>query len=167
MGQLNSYIEVEDTAVAVLKFVWRPGPDSGEQLPEPAHAKVHVYGERGGWGATDGGAMFIAGMSSITEPPINDLWTVPGEEHLLEQWQAEDRELFERINPMVYFHARQIEDFLNAILRGTKPLVDGEEGRKTVEIFTAIYRSNRDKRPVKFPLEAEDAVDFDGRFLTC
>lgn len=74
-----------------------------------------------------------------------------GEEHLLRKWQAEDTALFERINPMVYFHERQIEDFLEAILRGTKPLVDGEEGRKTVEIFTAIYRSNRDRKPVKFP----------------
>lgn len=167
----HPYIEVEDTAVAVLKFKSGAlGQILVSNSQNPAlHAKVHVYGENGAAVGvqTDGGAMFIAGMSSITEPPINDLWTVPGEEHLLEQWQAEDRELFERINPMVYFHARQIEDFLNAILRGTKPLVDGEEGRKTVEIFTAIYRSNRDKRPVKFPLEAEDAVDFDGRFLTC
>ena len=29
---------------------------------------------------TDGGAMFIAGMSTGAEPPVNDLWTVPGEE---------------------------------------------------------------------------------------
>ena len=31
-------------------------------------------------------------------------------------------------------------------------MVTGEEGRKTVEIFTAIYRSQRDGRPVRFPL---------------
>jgi hypothetical protein len=34
-------------------------------------------------------------------------------------------------------------------------MVDGEEGRKTVELFTAIYRSDRNNAPVKFPLEAD------------
>ena len=29
---------------------------------------------------TDRGATFIAGVSAIAEPPLNDLWTVPGEE---------------------------------------------------------------------------------------
>jgi len=43
-------------------------------------------------------------------------------------------------------------------------MVPGEEGRKTVEIFTAIYRSQRDGRPVKFPLAPEAGRDdFDGR----
>jgi UDP-N-acetyl-2-amino-2-deoxyglucuronate dehydrogenase len=64
---------------------------------------------------------------------------------------------------MNYFHERQIEDFLRAIIKGTKPLIDGKEGRKTVEIFTAIYRSNRDRMPVKFPLQPENKTDFDGR----
>jgi hypothetical protein len=42
--------------------------------------------------------------------------------------------------------------------------VPGEEGRKTVEIFTAIYRAQRDGRPAKFPLAPESGrSDFDGR----
>jgi UDP-N-acetyl-2-amino-2-deoxyglucuronate dehydrogenase len=32
-----------------------------------------------------------------------------------------------------------------------------------VEIFTAIYRSNRDGRPVKWPLKPEHSCDYDGR----
>jgi hypothetical protein len=53
---------------------------------------------------------------------------------------------------------------LNAILRGHDPLITGEEGRKTVEIFTAIYRCQRDRKPIKFPLAPEmDRHDFDGR----
>jgi len=42
-------------------------------------------------------------------------------------------------------------------------LVTGTEGRKTVELFTAIYRSNRDNLPVKFPLKPEENGDMDGR----
>jgi len=35
-----------------------------------------------------------------------------------------------------------------------------------VEMFTAIYRSQRDGRPVKFPLDAQDgSEDFDGRLV--
>jgi UDP-N-acetyl-2-amino-2-deoxyglucuronate dehydrogenase len=46
-------------------------------------------------------------------------------------------------------------------------LVTGEEGRKTVELFTAIYRSQRDRSPVKFPLQPETyKEDYDGRLKT-
>jgi hypothetical protein len=33
--------------------------------------------------------------------------------------------------------------------------IPGEEGRKTVEIFEALYRSQRDRKPIKFPLAPE------------
>ena len=55
----------------------------------------------------------------------------------------------------------QIEDFLYSIGNGTEPAVTGEDGRRTVELFTAIYRSSRDNMPVKFPLKPEPG--FDGR----
>jgi UDP-N-acetyl-2-amino-2-deoxyglucuronate dehydrogenase len=53
---------------------------------------------------------------------------------------------------------------LAAISNNSDPLVTGEEGRKTVELFTAIYRSTRDNQPVKFPLHPEtERNDMDGR----
>mgnify|MGYP000898260431 FL=1 len=163
----HPYIEVEDTAIAVLKFKnGGLGNILVSNSQNPAlYGKVHVHGVNGAsiGVQTDGGQMFIAGMSDITEPPVNDLWTVQGEEHLLEKWKLEDTDLFNRINATVYFHERQIEDFLWAVIRGTKPLVDGEEGRKTVELFTAIYRSTRDRKPVTFPLQPEGGRDYDGR----
>jgi predicted dehydrogenase len=82
---------------------------------------------------------------------------------LLEKWKKEDADFFSKIDPTFYFHERQFEGFINAIINGRKPLMDGEEGRKTVEIFTAIYRSTRDKKPIKFPLRPEYGNDFDGR----
>lgn len=155
----HPYIEVEDTAVAVIKFKnGGIGNIIVTNSVNPAlFGKVHVHGANGASVGvqTDGGAMFIAGMSQITEPPVNDLWTVSGEEKMLEEWKREDSEFFNSIDPMTYFHEKQIEDFLKAVINGTKPLIDGEEGRKTVEIFSAIYRANRDKVPVKFPLKPE------------
>ena len=38
-------------------------------------------------------------------------------------------------------HARQLTDFVDSIRSGQAPLVDGREGRKAVEIIHAIYRS--------------------------
>jgi predicted dehydrogenase len=166
----HPYIEVEDTAVAVIRFKnGGIGNILVSNSQNPAlYGKVHVYGSNGAsiGVQTDGGAMFIAGMSSITEPPVNDLWTVKGEEGLLEEWKKEDSDFFNSIDFMHYFHERQVEDFLRAIQNGTKSLIDGEEGRKTVEIFTAIYRSNRDRAPVKFPLKPECGSDYDGRMNT-
>ena len=65
---------------------------------------------------------------------------------------------------MTHYHRIQIEDFLQAIIEDRPPAVDGHEGRKVVEIFTAVYRSQRDGRPVKFPLTPEvGRDDYDGR----
>lgn len=156
----HPYIEVEDSAVAVIRF--RSGAlgnivVSNSQQPG-LYGKVHVHGQNGASVGvqTDGGAMFIAGMSSIQEPPVNDLWTVPGEEALLARWQQEDSDLFNGLdNAMGHYFQLQIGDFLRAIIDGREPLVSGEDGRRTVEIFTAIYRSQRTHSPVKFPLKAE------------
>jgi UDP-N-acetyl-2-amino-2-deoxyglucuronate dehydrogenase len=66
--------------------------------------------------------------------------------------------------PLTFYHARQIEDFLDAIIEDRRPMVDGEEGRAVVELFTAVYRSQRDGRSICFPLQPEDpGGDFDGR----
>lgn len=164
----HPYIEVEDTAVAIVKF--KNGGIgniivSNSQKPG-IYGKVHVHGDNGASVGvqTDGGAMFIAGMSSIAEPPVNDLWTVPGEEKKLEEWKKEDTDFFNSINAMEYYMKLQNEDFCDAIINNRKPMTSGEEGRITVELFTAIYRSQRDNKPIKFPLEPEyNRNDFDGR----
>lgn len=159
----HPYIEVEDTALAVLRFKnGALGSIVVSNSQNPAlYGKVYVHGSNGAslGVQTDGGAMFVAGMSTITEPPINDLWTIPGEQDLLKQWQKEDSDFFSSINAVEYYHQVQIEDFLKAVIDSRDPLITGEEGRKTVEIFTALYRSERDRKPVKFPLtpEAGDA----------
>ncbi len=164
----HPYVEVEDTAVAVIRF--KSGAlgsllVSNSQKPG-FYGKIHVHGSNGAsvGAQTEGGSPFIAGVTTAVEPPINDMWTIPGEEHLLSAWQEEDRRFAATTDVMTHYHRLQIEDFLQAIVEDREPLVSGEEGRKAVEIFTAVYRSQRDGRPIKFPLEAEqDRYDYDGR----
>jgi len=164
----HPYVEVEDTAVALLRFENGALGNivvSNSQKPG-IYAKVHVHGRNGASVGvqTDGGAMFVAGMSQVLEPPVNDLWTVPGEEHLLEEWRRQDEQFFATIDPTVYYHRLQIQEFLEAVAEGREPPVSGEEGRRTVELFTAIYRSQRDGGRVAFPLAAEtERTDLDGR----
>jgi predicted dehydrogenase len=164
----HSYIEVEDTALAILKFKNGGVGNiivSNSQNPG-IYGKIQIHGDNGASVGvqTDGGAMFIAGMTSILEPPVNDLWSVPGEENKLKDWIKEDSDLFNSINSMEYYHKLQFEDFIDALIDGKKPMVTGEEGRVTVEIFTAIYRSQRDGKAIKFPLMPEyGRTDFDGR----
>jgi UDP-N-acetyl-2-amino-2-deoxyglucuronate dehydrogenase len=146
-------IEVDDTAVAVLRF--KNGGlgsivTSVSQKPG-VYTKVHIHGSNGASVGvqTDGGATFIAGMTGIVEPPFNDLWTIPGEESLLAGWQAEDRERFGRIDAVTHYHALQDRNFLQSVLEGRPPLTTGRDGRVVVEMFTAIYRSNRERRAVR------------------
>jgi UDP-N-acetyl-2-amino-2-deoxyglucuronate dehydrogenase len=164
----HPYIEVDDTALAIVKF--KSGAIgnilvSNSQKPG-IHGKVHVHGENGASVGvqTDGGAMFIAGMTGIAEPPVNDLWTVPGEENMLDEWKKLDTEMYNSIDPTVYYMKCQIKDFLEALENNHEPSVTGEAGRRTVELFTAIYRSTRDNVPIKFPLMPETGRnDMDGR----
>jgi UDP-N-acetyl-2-amino-2-deoxyglucuronate dehydrogenase len=152
----HPYIEVEDTALAVIKF--KNGSIgniivSNSQKPG-IFSKIHVHGSNGSSVGvqTDGGAMFIAGMSGIKEPPVNDLWTVPGEETILGEWKKKDADVFSSIDPVIFYMKCQIEDYINALENNREPLVTGEAGRKTVEFFTAVYRSTLENKPVKFPL---------------
>jgi UDP-N-acetyl-2-amino-2-deoxyglucuronate dehydrogenase len=157
----HPYIEVEDTALAIIHFK-NEGIGSiivsNSQKPG-IYGKVHIHGENGASVGvqTDGGAMFIAGMTNIADPPINDLWTIPGEEDKLSKWQEDDRKFFKEINANEYYHQLQVQDFLKSIIEDVKPMVTGEEGRKTVEIFTGIYLSKKLNKPVKFPLNANNA----------
>ena len=146
-------VAVEDSAVAILRF--RNGGlgsivASLSQKPG-IYTKVHIHGSNGASVGveTDRGATFIAGVSTILEPPLNDLWTIPGEEDQLAQFQIEDRARFQEIDAVTYYHARQIEDFLRSVIDNRSPLVSGEDGRRVVALFQAIYQSSRDGRTIK------------------
>jgi len=160
-------LEVDDTAMALIRF--KNGAFGNIVVTNSTNpalfGNVRVHGSNGASVGvqTDGGSMFIAGMSSITEPPVNDIWTVEGEQDKLDEYKKEDSDFFNSVDSTTHFHKIQLNDFLEAIINNRKPLITLEDGRKTVELFTAIYRSNRDKKPIKFPLKPENGTDYDGR----
>lgn len=160
----HPYIEVDDTALAVLKFKNGGMGNiilSNSQKPG-IHCNVHIHGENGAslGVQTDGGAMFVAGMSEILEPPVLDIWTVPGEEGMLEKWVKEDSDYFNSHEDLMsHYHREQILDFIEAVIEDREPLITDKDGRVTVEIFTAIYRSARDGKPVRWPILSENPAE--------
>ena len=155
----HPYIEVDDTAVAILKF--RNGAIanilvSNSQKPG-IYGKVHIHGSNGASVGveTDRGAMFLAGLTSIVQPPTNDIWTVPGEENNLLKWEEEDKQFFQTIDAVEYYIRMQDRDFILAVINNGEPMIPASEGRKTVEIFTAIYQSTKYSQPVKWPVRVD------------
>lgn len=164
----HPYVEIEDTAVAVMRFK-NGGLGylvlSNSQRPG-LYGKIHIHGSNGAsvGAQPEGGSPFVYGQTTPVEPAINDIWTVPGEEHLLPTWQEADRQTAAGLDLINYYIERNVEEFLQALQENREPLVTGEDGRRVVEIFTAVYRSQRDRRPVKFPLAPEiGRTDYDGR----
>ena len=52
-------------------------------------------------------------------------------------------------------HTRQFQNVLQAIRKGTAPLVDGPEGRRSVEIILAVYKAAETGGAVRLPLSSD------------
>jgi predicted dehydrogenase len=53
-------------------------------------------------------------------------------------------------------HTGQIDDVLTAVEIGSKPLIGGEDGRRTIELVTAIYKAGAEGRTAELPLKPGD-----------
>lgn len=77
----------------------------------------------------------------------------------------EDPELEEQLNrlyaaqPALPYegHTAQIDNVLTCLEQGgTTPAITGEDGRRTIELITAIYKAGATRQPVQLPLTPED-----------
>ena len=71
---------------------------------------------------------------------------------------AREAEAFLKTLPEIRWemHAGQLKDVLTAIETGEDVAITGEDGRRTIELITAIYKSGSLKQPVELPLQAGD-----------
>jgi UDP-N-acetyl-2-amino-2-deoxyglucuronate dehydrogenase len=128
-------IEVEDTAVACLRFAnGALGVIQATTSVHPGYPKtIAVHGDRG---------------SAVIEQDDVLRWDFTPE-------TDEDRSVKARFAQKVgasggsadpkaishVGHARQLADFVTAIHTGGRPLVDGREGKRAVEVICAVYQS--------------------------
>ena len=53
-------------------------------------------------------------------------------------------------------HEGQIDDVLSAIETGSKPMIGGDDGRRTIELIAAIYKAGTEQRTVELPMQKND-----------
>jgi len=134
-------IEVEDLAVAALRFEnGALGIIQGSTAIYPGlPSRLEVHGTNG---------------TAIIEGEVLKRWSIVGDEEVVSEEAKEGLGSWARpeLAPATN-HASLIKDFAEAILEDREPYVDGVEGRKSLEVITAIYRSGRDDRMIEFPLK--------------
>jgi len=140
-GTITHTIEVEDTACAVVKFRnGALGVIEGSTSCYPGRDdEIAIHGEKGT-------AILVAGKIkewTFKEPEASD-------EVLPTTTDVASSGASDPIASLSHeYHRRQIEDMVEAIQKDREPLVNGEEGRKAVEIILAIYKSSRENCEVK------------------
>lgn len=138
---VSHHIEVEDTGCAILKFKnGALGVIEGSTSCYPGmDATVSIHGEKGTVILEEGKIK----EWSFKEPEESDKDIKLTEDVSSSGAQDPTKSLSHE------FHRRQIVDMVEAILNDRQPLVNGEEGRKSVEIILAIYESNKKNKIIK------------------
>jgi UDP-N-acetyl-2-amino-2-deoxyglucuronate dehydrogenase len=146
---VHERIEVEDTAVATLKF--KNGALGVIEAATSAYPgllkRIEVHGEHG--------------SARIDQDDIT-LWTfateAPGDAAVHEAMKKVTGFSAGASDPRGITHEGhrvQLADFLQAIDSGGQPFVDGRQGRRAVEIIRAIYHAAKTNQPVRLPFADE------------
>lgn len=142
----GEHIEVEDTAVALLRFgsggfaTVRATTAAGPALG----ASVTVTGQRGG-------TVRVTEFPEGT-PGVNDVWQVDGQTHYrpahVDGVNA-DVELSQINAALVPYHAALIADVVDAIDVGRQPIITGRDAVAALQIVLAVYQSHGTNAPVR------------------
>jgi predicted dehydrogenase len=148
---IHKKIETEDNAVAIAKFKnGALGVIEGSTScfsPTGHPAEVHLCGAEG---------------SIFMRDNAFTVWdfkkTNPTDKKIMQKLKAETGKAGAgAADPKAIDfsgHRKNFEDMVRSLKLGKKPLIDGEEARKSIEIILAIYRSALSGgRPVKLPLK--------------
>lgn len=142
-GTFLANIEADDTCAAIIRF--KSGAigiveATTATRPKDLEGSLSILGEKG--------SCVIGGFS------VNKMeeWNFENEPASL---KSEILEKYSENPPNVYGfgHIRYLESVIDSIENGTHALVDGLEGRKSLELINAIYESVETGREVKLAFE--------------
>jgi predicted dehydrogenase len=138
-------IEVEDTAVACLRFANGVlGVIQATTSVHPGLPKtIAVHGDKG---------TVVIEQDDILRWELTP--QTPEDEAIKARFAQKTGASGGSSNPAAISHvghARQLADFVRAIQTNSAPLVDGREGRKAVAVIEAIYQSAATGRTVELP----------------
>ncbi|MGG6312369.1 Gfo/Idh/MocA family protein [Paenibacillus macerans] len=136
--------EVEDLSIALLRY-------GNGALGQITSSVVH-HGEEQ--------QIVLQGKKARISAPWKVYASVSTSNGFPQRNEALERELqeyYESLPEAKYqHHTPQIDDVLHALETGEPVLISGEDGKKALELITAIYKSAITKQPVKLPLSKED-----------
>ena len=149
----HDYIEAEDLGIALVRF--KNGSygiieGTTDVYPKNLEETLYLFGEKGTVKA--GGAS----VNKIEEWRFSDMLDDP----------EEVKHQFAENPPNVYGygHTPLYADMIDAIKTNRKPYVDGEAGKRALELVLAIYKSAATGKTVELPLEQCSTEEFKGRF---
>ena len=132
---LNHPIDVEDGAVAILEYA-----DNRLGVIQATTVAYPGYPEQLEFHGTRGSAVYHKGQGKlewhIAEPREDGMEQVP-----VDSGAA-------KASTDAAGHIMQYQDFVAAIRERRPPLIDGREGRKSVQLVEAIYRSAREQKTI-------------------
>lgn len=149
----HDYINAEDLGMALVRF--KNGgygiiEGTTNVFPKNLEETLYIFGEKG---------TVKAGGKSV---------------NVIEEWRFGDgidnaeevKEQYKENPPSVYGfgHKPLYNNVLDAIEGKAKLYVDGEAGRRALELVLAIYKSAAEHRPISLPLKECSTLDFKGRF---
>lgn len=140
----SAAIEVEDTAVATLRFA-----SGGLATLAASTALTPGLGTRVQVSGATGASAGLAEYPEGGEGRI-DVWAVPGAEAAESPFGpglSADRALSQINGSLAPFHLLQIADFVDAVREGREPAVTGRESAKSLAILSALYASAASGRP--------------------
>jgi predicted dehydrogenase len=131
-------IEAEDTGVAVIKF--RNGAlgvieATTATRPKDLEGSISILGEKG--------TVEIGGFAVNVMKTWNFTDARPGDEEVLEKYRENPPDVYG------FGHVAYLQHVVDVIRHGHASLVDGLEGRKSLELITAIYESIETGREVQ------------------
>lgn len=149
---IHPFIEIEDLGVGLVKFSnGGIGVIEGtvNVFPKNLEETLYVFGEKG---------TVKLGGKSINQI---DEWIFEDGMDTLEDVRRE----FSENPPDVYGfgHTPLYADFIDKIKNGGEPSISLEEGKKSMELILAMYKSSFEGVPVKLPLENCSTLDFIGK----
>ncbi|OWV69268.1 oxidoreductase [Rhizobium sp. R339] len=137
-------IEAEDTAVATLKF--RNGAlgiieATAATRPKDIEGSISILGA--------GGSVEIAGFA------VNKIRTWQFGDHDLGDEQVMEKYSVNPPNVYGFGHQAYYEHVVDCLVNDIKAIVDGHEGRQSLELISALYESIASNQEVKLPLEVK------------
>ena len=150
--QFHHYLEAEDIGMAVVKF--KNGAvatieGTTNVYPRNLEETLYLFGENG--------TVKLGGKSTNNI----DVWDFADETEA----DTKNKGLEEQTsNVYGNGHTSLYADVIDAIQNDRRPYVDAVAGRNALEMVLAIYKSQKEGRPVKLPLKDFSSEDMVGEF---